>query len=68
MGHLRGLRQLEQALADRDAVCARVILGGDGTQRQIELRSEEQDRQARLEPDVPVDEPNADGHRDECNA
>ena len=63
-----GLGQLEQALTDGEAVCARVVLRRDRAQREIQLGSEQQDRQAGLESDVPVDEPNADRHGDECDA
>ena len=44
-----------------------MVLRRDRAQREIQLGSEQQDRQAGLEADVPVDEPNADGHGDECD-
>ena len=64
-GRRRLLEQLEEALRDREPVGARVELGREVPQRQVELRRKHEDGEARLEAETPFDEANADGHRDE---
>ena len=67
-GRRRGVQQLEHPARHREPVGAGVVLGAEPAQRQVELRREHQDRQARLEPERAADEPHADGDRDERDA
>ena len=62
------LDQLEQAPGDRETVRARVILRGKVPERCVQLRSEHEHRQRRLERNRAVDEADADGDRDERDA
>ena len=59
------LRQVEQSLCDGGAVGARMPLGREVPDRQIELGSEHEHGQGRLEADVPFREPNAHDDGDE---
>ena len=61
----RSLEELEQPFGNRDSVGARVVLGGEVAERQVELGGEDEDGHSRLEPDVAVDELDADRHGDE---
>ena len=55
----RLLRELEQALGNREPVRARVVLGSEIAKGQVELGREDEDGQRRLEPDAAVGEPHA---------
>ena len=59
------VREVEQALCDGGAVRARVPLGREVPQRQIELGREHEHGQGRLEADVPLREPNPHDDGDE---
>ena len=64
-GCRRLLEQIEEALGDGEAVGARVVLGGEVPQRQVELGREHEHRQPGLEAEPAVDQADADRHRDE---
>ena len=64
----RLLDQPEQPLGDGEPVGARVVLRGEVPQRQVELGREHEHRERGLEADVAVDEPHADGDRDQRDA
>ena len=55
----------QKPLADGEAVRARMELGGEVAEREVELRGKDEDRQPCFEADAALDEANADGHSDE---
>ena len=60
--------EVEETARDGEPVRAGVELRGEASQRQVELGSQHEDRERRLEPDAALHEPHADGHRDERDA
>ena len=62
------LEQVEEAARDGEAVGARVVLRREVPERQVELGREHEHRQARLEPEPALDQPDADDHGDEGDA
>jgi hypothetical protein len=64
-GHLADVDELEEPVGDGEAVRARVELGGEVSQWEIELGRKDQHRQPGFEADVSVDQAHAYGHGDE---
>ena len=64
----RRVEQREHPVGDRQPVGARVVLGAQPAQRQVQLGREHEHRQPGLEPEPAVDQPHADRHRDERDA
>ena len=64
----RGVQQREDPLRHRGPVRARVVLGPEPPDRQVQLRREHEHGQPGLEADPAVHEPHADGHGDERDA
>ena len=64
-GTLGLLGEVEQALADREAVRARVVLRRQVPERQVQLGRKHQHGQAGLEAEPALGEADADGHGDE---
>ncbi len=64
-GGRRLLEQLEETLRDGQAVGARVVLGREIAQREVELGREHEHREACLEAETASDQADADCHRDE---
>ena len=62
------LEQVEEAARDGEPVGARVVLRREVPERQVELGREHEHRQARLEAEPALDEPDADDHGDERDA
>ena len=62
------LEQVEEAARDGEAVGARVVLRREVPERQVQLGREHEHRQARLEPEPALDQPDADDHGDEGDA
>ena len=63
----RAFEQVEKALGDGEPVGAGVKLRGEVAEREVELGREQEHRQRSLQPDAAVDEPHADGDRDQSD-
>src|SRR5947209_4605913 len=63
----RTIEQVEHSLRYREAIRARVVLGPEPPERQIQLRREHEHGQPRLKRKRAVNEPHAGRHRDERN-
>ena len=61
----RSFEDLEDLLRRAQPLGAGVEVGADGPQRQVGLRGQDQHEERRLEPDVAVQQPQADRDRDE---
>ena len=64
----RRVEQREHPLGDRQAVGARVVLGAQPAQRQVQLGREHEHRQPGLQAEAAADQAHADRHRDERDA